>query len=95
MSIEGHDDLPQLNDPKIQEAITKVLKDISNQMTMIEGYRAAIGEQLKGLKEEHNVPQSLLRKLARAYHAQNFETQLAEQETFQEVYHKLFGNDEG
>lgn len=88
---EDFESLPQLNDPKVKEAVEKVLKDISNQWTIVEGYRSAVSEQFKGLKEEHDVPLRLLRKLARAYHRQTFQTEVQENEDFQAVYEKIFG----
>lgn len=93
MSIEQTIDLTVLNDPKIRDQIASVLKDISNQMTIIEGYRATIGEALKGLKEETGVPQSLLRKMSRAYHRQTFETEVEQGEAFQDAYLKVFGDE--
>ena len=91
---EQTNELPHLNDPKIQEALKKACVDVSNQWTIMEGYRAAVSEALKGVSEEHDIPLRLLRKLARAYHRQTFQTEVQENEDFQAVYEKIFGADD-
>lgn len=80
----------QLNDPKVQEAIKSVLRDISDQWTIVEGYRSGISEAFKGLSKEHDLPLRLLRKMARTYHRQTYSSEVQEGEDFQELYEKVF-----
>lgn len=85
---------PQLNDPKVSDLINKMAKDISNQWTIVEGYRATITEAFKELADETKVPIRMLRKLARAYHMQTFETEVQEADDFEVMYEKVFGSSE-
>lgn len=80
----------QINDPKVAEAIRKMAKDISDQWTILEGYRSTISEAFKGLSEETQVPLRLLRKIVRAYHKQTFETEVQEAGDFELMYEKIF-----
>lgn len=59
-----------------------------------EGYREAISEAFKSLSEETDVPPRMLRKLARAYHMQTFETEVQEANDFEVMYEKVFGRAE-
>lgn len=86
-------DLPQLNDPKVAEKIRKSLQDISDQMTMKEGYQSAISEAIKAVAEEHDIPKKVVRALARAHHRQTFQTEVEEHEVFEEAYTKIFGDE--
>lgn len=86
-------DLPQLNDPKVAEKIRKSLQDISDQMTMKEGYQSAISEAIKVVAEEHDIPKKVVRALARAHHRQTFQTEVEEHEVFEEAYTKIFGDE--
>ncbi len=86
-------EFPQLNDPKVAEKVRKALQDISNQMTMIEGYRAAIKEAIDAVAEEFDVPKKLVRQMSRTYHRQTFETEVQEKDMFEQMYEKVFGNE--
>jgi len=68
-----------------------VLKDISDQFTLIEGARGVIKDHIDAAAEEHEIDKKQLRKLARTYHKQNFSTEVADQETFQELYTTITG----
>lgn len=87
-------DLPQLNDPKVAEQVRKSLQDISDQMTLKEGYQAAITEAIKGVSEEHDIPKKVVRALSRAYHRQTYQTEVVEHELFEQAYEKVFGADD-
>jgi hypothetical protein len=86
-------EFPQLNDPKIAESVRKGLQDISNQMTMIEGYRSAIKAAIDALSEEFDLPKKLIRQMSRTYHRQTFETEVQEKDAFEQTYEKVFGSD--
>lgn len=86
-------EFPQLNDPKVAEKVKKSLQDMSNQMTMIEGYRAAIKTSIDAVAEEYDVPKKLIRQMARTYHRQTFQTEVQEKDMFEQMYEKVFGSD--
>lgn len=72
-----------------KEKVLGVLKEISNAMTRIEGERGFINEALKEASEKYEIDKKQLRKLAKVYHRQNFSTEVAEQETFVELYETI------
>lgn len=86
-------EFPQLNDPKIAEKVKKSLQDISNQMTLIEGHRAAIKAAIDAVAEEHAVPKKLVRQMSRTYHRQTFQTEIQEKDVFEQSYEKVFGTE--
>lgn len=87
-------DLPQLSDPKVAEKVKKSLQDVSDQMTIMEGYKSAISEAIKAIAEEHDLPKKVVRALARAHHRQTFQTEVEEHELFEDAYTKVFGDDD-
>lgn len=72
-----------------KQKVLGVLKEISNAMTRIEGERGFINEALKEASEKYEIDKKQLRKLAKVYHRQNFSTEVAEQETFVELYETI------
>ena len=89
-----HVEFPALNDPKIAEKVKKVCQDISNVMTMIEASRSTIKAHIDNIHEEIDIPKKLIRKMARTYHRQTFQTETQEQEAFEISYEKVFGADD-
>ena len=51
--------------------------------------RDAINEALKEASKEHQIDIKVLRKIAKTYHKQNFNDEVANNETFVEVYEQL------
>lgn len=86
-------DLTQLNDPKVATAVKKSLQDISDQMTIMEGYKATIKEAIKGLSEEHDIPKKTLNWLAKTHHRQSYQSAVDENDTNAIAYTKVFGDD--
>lgn len=80
----------QLSDPKVQEKLQKGIKNLSDILTMKAAQQSAFNEALKGISEETEIPKKLVRKLAKSYHRQTFNTEVEEHETYQEVYEKIF-----
>lgn len=80
-----------LNDPKINEQIRGVLKDVSSLMTIGAANRAAIGDHYKALAEETGVPGRILRKLGNTYHRNSFQSEQDDNELFTDAYEQLFG----
>lgn len=69
--------------------LKKVLDDVSNMMTMMESERSAITEAINEASKLFNIDKKVLRKIARTYHKQNFNDEVATNETFVEVYEQL------
>lgn len=69
--------------------LKKVLDDVSNMMTMMESERSAINEAISEASKNFNIDKKVLRKIARTYHKQNFNDEVATNETFVEVYEQL------
>ena len=66
--------------------LKKVLDDVSNMMTMVEAERSAINEAINEASKNFNIDKKVLRKIAKTYHKQNFNDEVATNETFVEVY---------
>lgn len=92
-AVDNVVEFPQLNDPKVAEKVKKGLQDISNQMTMIEGYRSSIKAAIDAIADEYDVPKKLIRQLSRSYHRQTFQTEVQEKDMFEQTYEKVFGVD--
>ena len=84
-------DLP--DDPKEQEKIAGVIKDISNAMPMIEAKRDYIKEAKKALKEDHELPSDAITLMVKLYHAQSNKEYFEKQEDMEALYDSLFGTD--
>lgn len=69
--------------------LKKVLDDVSNMMTMVEAERSAINEAINEASKNFNIDKKILRKIAKTYHKQNFNDEVATNETFVEVYEQL------
>jgi len=69
--------------------LKKVLDDVSNLMTMMASEREAITEALKEASKNFEIDIKVLRKIAKTYHKQNFNDEVANNETFVEVYEQL------
>ena len=75
-----------------KDKLKKSLQEISNSMTRVEAERDYIREAVKVIAEEQQLDKRMVRKLARAYHKQNFNDETAHFAEFQEMYEKLFHN---
>jgi len=72
------------------EIVNKVIKDISNQMTIIESARLSIKEAKEGLAEEQNLDKKVLNKMVTIYHKQNAADTFAEALELEDYYDKTF-----
>lgn len=71
--------------------LKSVIEEISNSMTRIDGERDYIKEAIKAASEEHEIDKRVLRKMARAYHKQNFTEEVATAEEFESLYTTVLG----
>ena len=79
------------SNPEDRAAIKSSLEEISNVMTMIEAKRDFIREEIKALSEKYKIPAKLLRKMAYAYHRQNFHEEKQSLDLFEELYETIIG----
>jgi hypothetical protein len=73
-----------------KEKLKKAIQEISNSMTRMDAERDLIKEIIKDANEEHEIDKKVLRKMARAYHKQNFSEEVATQEEFETLYQEVF-----
>lgn len=71
--------------------LKNVIHEISNSMTRMDGERDYIKEAVKLASEEHDIDKRVLRKIARAYHKQNFTEEVATAEEFEVQYTNVLG----
>jgi gamma-glutamylcysteine synthetase len=67
------------------------LKEISNSMTRVDGEKTFQKEAINSAAEEHQISKKLIRKLAKAYHKQNYTEEKATAEEFSEIYESVVG----
>ena len=87
-------DLAQVIVPTNPEDLKKIkaaLTQISDTMTIIEGHRGVISDDLKSISETYDLPAKFVRKMARAYHTQTFKKEVQEMEDFQVLYEQVMG----
>jgi DnaJ-class molecular chaperone len=67
------------------------LKEISNSMTRVDSEKTFQKEAINSAAEEHQISKKLIRKLAKAYHKQNYTEEKATAEEFSEIYESVVG----
>jgi len=83
-------DVSILNDSRIRDQLSGVIKDVSNKRTIIESSQTAISEALAAVAEETKIPKSIINKLAMMYHKDSLQDEVDRVETLQEAYGKIF-----
>ena len=73
-----------------KEKLKKAIQEISNSMTRIDAERDLIKEIISDAHDEHGIDKKVLRKMARAFHKQNFSEEVATQEEFETLYQEVF-----
>lgn len=80
---------------KSEEEIKFILEGIKicvDSKVRIASENELIKETLKSLKDEYSITKKQLTKLVNVAFKQNYETEIAEQEEFQELYEKIIKN---
>lgn len=76
------------------EILKGAIKDISNQLSIIESARESVNEAKKAIKEKFkdssDVDVTQLNTLIKLYHKQNSSEYFDEQSELENVYHKIF-----
>lgn len=66
-----HEDTVIPSDPESRKKIAAVFKDMSNQLLKAEVAKEYVKEAKKSIKEEYNIPLSVINKLFNLYHSKN------------------------
>jgi len=67
------------------------LKDMSTSMTRVEAERDLQKNVIGDICEELNLNKKVFRKLAKVYHKQNFDQEVATHEEFEQLYETVTG----
>ena len=83
-------DSVKFNDPELRKALKNFCSEMSSSMSRAEAEREYQREAVKLFADEHEVDKRILRKMAKTYHKQNFQTSVTEHEEFEIAYTKVF-----
>ena len=75
-----------LSNPADREKLLGVLKECSNSMTRMEGEKDYIKEAITNISKELELPKRLVSKMAKVYHKQNYDEEVAVHEQFESLY---------
>lgn len=75
-----------LSNPADREKLLGVLKECSNSMTRMEGEKDYIKESIANISKELELPKRLVAKMAKVYHKQNYDEEVAVHEQFETLY---------
>jgi hypothetical protein len=74
-----------------KKELQKVLQEISNSKTRMEGEREYIKEAISLASEKYQIDKRTLRKVAKAFHLQNITKEIEEMHEFMEKYETITG----
>lgn len=75
-----------LSNPADRDKLLGVLKELSASMARIEGERSFMKEAIADITEQLQLPKKLVSKMAKVYHKQNFDEEVAVHEQFETLY---------
>jgi Trm5-related predicted tRNA methylase len=75
-----------LSNPADRDKLLGVLKELSASMARIEGERSFMKEAIADITEQLQLPKKLVSKMAKVYHKQNFDEEVAVAEQFETLY---------
>lgn len=78
-----------VTNPADKKKIKDALFEISNCMTRIDAEKELIKDIINDLADNFELPKKTVRKIAKAYHKQNFTQEVADSEEFQELYESI------
>lgn len=78
-------------DATAAKELYKVVRDLSDLMTIAASARESVTEAIKEAAEKHEIDKKQLRKIARVYFLQSFSKESAESEEFKNLYAKIVG----
>lgn len=78
------------SDPESRKKIADVFKDVSNQLIKAESVKDYAKEAKKALKEEFDIPISVINKLFKIYHENAASAYFEGQRDLEEAYEMIF-----
>ena len=81
--------MSQVSNPADREKIKKMLAEISGSMTRMEAERDLVRETVKDMSKQFNLSVKTLNRMAKVYHKQNYNQEVAEHEEFEELYETI------
>lgn len=78
-----------ISSPADRSKIKQMLGEISNSMTRMQAERDYIKEAIKEMSDQFQLPKRTLNKMARVYHKQNFNEEVASHEEFEDLYETI------
>ena len=78
-----------VSSPVDRAKIKKMLGEISNSMTRMQAERDYIKEAIKEMSDEFQLPKRTLNRMAKVYHKQNFNEEVASHEEFEDLYETI------
>jgi len=94
MSIIDTEQFVIPNDPTTIKQIKDACFEISASMTRIEGEKSFIKEAIEELSKATDIPKKHLNKISRYFHKSNKDEVVAEQEASNELYDRIFADQE-
>lgn len=79
----------QISNPADQQKLLAVIKECSSSKTRIEAERDLIKASVSGISEELDIPKSLINRMVKVYHKQNFDEEVAVQDQFETLYQNI------
>lgn len=74
-----------------REQLKKAVKTIDDSLTRILGERTLIKETINNVSDATGLDKKIIRKLAKTIHKASYRMDAEENETFDELYHSLYG----
>lgn len=81
----------KISSPADKQKFKNAIGEISASLTRIEAERDLIKEIVSGLSEDFEMEKKIIRRIARTYHKQNLNNELAEHEDFVQIYEDVIG----
>jgi ssDNA-specific exonuclease RecJ len=81
--------MSQISSPVDRDKIKKLLAEISGSMTRMEAERDLVRETIKDMSKQFNLSVKTLNRMAKVYHKQNYNQEVAEHEEFEELYETI------
>ena len=79
----------QITNEADQKKLLGVLKECSDSLTRIEGERDLIKEAVSDVAKNLQLPKSLVAKMVKVYHKQNYDEEVATNEQFEQLYETI------
>uniref|UniRef100_A0A6C0JVS4 Uncharacterized protein n=1 Tax=viral metagenome TaxID=1070528 RepID=A0A6C0JVS4_9ZZZZ len=89
MSIQEMGITTSLSNPADQEKLQKVIMDCSDQLSIIQGHKDVIKENITAICEELDLPKKIVNKMIKTYFNQQFDQECVEHEVFEDLYQKV------